>query len=222
MKLLIFDTETTGLLPKFHKKGGHGHIEYPYIVQLGWLLYDTELHEITKRGDDIIRLPEGIEIPEESTKVHGITNKIMIEKGIPIEEALTKFNNVYEECELAIAHNLSFDKEVLYGEYRRNNLEPIFDTIHRPEFCTLKTNIEFCAIERENRYGKYFKYPKLIELHSKLFSETNTRYKEPKNLHDAFNDILLTLRCYVYQHHNEDILELGLEHLNKEFERIFE
>jgi hypothetical protein len=53
-----------------------------------------------------------------------------------------------------------------------------------------------------DKYGKsYLKYPKLIELHEKLFNVT------PNNLHNSLNDILVTLRCYMKLKFNVDLME---------------
>ena len=68
------------------------------------------------------------------------------------------------------------------------------------EYCTMKNNINFCAIERINKNGnKYFKYPTLSELYEKLF------YIIPKGTHDSLVDVLLCLRCYCKIKFNEDI-----------------
>lgn len=61
--ILIFDTETTGLLPKGAKYDTHFN-EFPHIVQLAWLYNDTfPAHDAredvlaTKRCyDELIRL----------------------------------------------------------------------------------------------------------------------------------------------------------------------
>ena len=68
--------------------------------------------------------------------------------------------------------------------------------------CTLKESIKFCNIHVINKSGKpYLKYPKLIELHDKLFNET------PKNLHNSFNDILVTLRCFMKLKYDIDLID---------------
>jgi len=67
--------------------------------------------------------------------------------------------------------------------------------------CTLKDSINYCNIQSIDKFGKpYLKYPKLIELHEKLFD------KSPNNLHNSFNDILVTLRCFMKLKYEVDLL----------------
>jgi hypothetical protein len=69
-------------------------------------------------------------------------------------------------------------------------------------YCTLKESIRFCNIQLIDKNGKSFlKYPKLVELHEKLFNIT------PSNLHNSFNDILVTLRCFMKLKHNIDLID---------------
>lgn len=75
-------------------------------------------------------------------------------------------------------------------------------TNYKNIYCTLQESIKFCNIQSINKFGKpYLKYPKLIELHQKLFDSS------PNNLHNSFNDILVTLRCYMKLNHDLDLLE---------------
>lgn len=52
--------------------------------------------------------------------------------------------------------------------------------------CTMKSAMDFCKLK--NFYG--CRYPKLQELHNKLFG---TDYE---NAHDAFSDISATVKCF--------------------------
>ena len=80
MKVLIFDTETTGLI-KGYNESLYDTDKYPYVVQLSWILFDTETHILVNVSDNILKLPDGVDISEESVNIHGITNQISREKG---------------------------------------------------------------------------------------------------------------------------------------------
>jgi DNA polymerase III epsilon subunit-like protein len=96
MKVLIFDTETTGL-PESNSTSILETDKWPYIVQISWILYDTNLREPIEINDDIINCE--IDIPEISSNIHGITNAISKEKGICIKYAMDKFDKVLIDCD---------------------------------------------------------------------------------------------------------------------------
>jgi len=208
MKVLIFDTETTGKIEKHHKKYKRYDL-YPHIVQLSWILYDSNTNKIIRYRDDIVKIPEGKIIPEECIKIHGITNEINKEKGIDLLEAINYFDNAYIDCDILIAHNLEFDMGMIISELERKFMIPIFDLTERKKYCTMKNNTEFCGIITKNNYGEYLKWPSLLELHNKLFK------RDPKNLHNALNDVIITLRCFIYQNFNKDLLEDGPRQIKK-------
>ena len=52
MKILIFDVETTGLLPKIIKNEDID--KYPYIIQLSYILFDKDRNKIEEKFDNYI------------------------------------------------------------------------------------------------------------------------------------------------------------------------
>jgi DNA polymerase III epsilon subunit-like protein len=209
MKFLIFDTETTGLLPKRITT-----LEcIPHILQLSYIVYDSDTHVIESRSN-YIRIPSDVVISQGSINVHGITRNKIDESGIEIQEALFYFSEHYKECDYIVAHNLDFDERMVNYECVRNNISPVihkFDP-RKTFYCTMKKGIDICKIEKESKNGrKYFKWPKLEELHSTLFNQSIC------NLHDAYHDNLVCLRCFV-----QIILEYDLVERNNEFKVEFE
>jgi hypothetical protein len=214
MRVLVFDTETTGL-PGSKIMSPDTLKLWPYIVQFSYVIYDTQLNDIVESSDTIVRVKEGVVIPEDSTKIHGITNEISKEKGINIELILNDFFYHLRNVDLLVGHNVSFDinmvkvelLRIIYGnglqdEIKANKYNLHFLTNYKNISCTLQESIELCDIKATDKYGKtYLKFPKLIELHKKLFES------EPNNLHNSFNDILVTLRCFMMLKHNKDLNE---------------
>jgi DNA polymerase III epsilon subunit-like protein len=210
MKVLVFDTETTGL-PEQNVSILNTN-KWPYIVQLSFIYYDSENNNIIEYYDTIIKLPEKITIPEECIKIHSITNEKMREKGINIERALKKFNDTLKDCDIVVGHNISFDKRMIMVECIRNKISQYFTRGQnkKPEFCTMKNSKNICKIKMINFKGEeYFKSPKLSELYSFIFKE------EPKNLHNSFVDVLLCLRCYFAIIENRDII------MNNDIKKLF-
>lgn len=208
MRVIVFDTETTGL-PKFRKAHPSKSELYPYICQFSWLVYDDKTNEFYTR-DYIIKLPKGVTIPEECTKIHGITNEKMLSEGVDIKEVLREFTRDWLKCQILIAHNLDFDNRVIQAEYFRN--EPInwLGRHRKIEYCTMNYGKKFTNIQVPSKFnsGTYQKPPKLIELHKELFS------CEPSNLHNSLVDVLACFRCYFKMVYGKDILD---ENINKMF-----
>jgi len=198
MKLLVFDTETTGLPPKNTPLTSTD--AWPYIVQLSYIVYDTDTQTILLLNDSIVKCC--VPIPVETSKIHGITDAISQEKGLNPAELLSTFLKTAEDVNLIVAHNLSFDRDIIAVECLRRGINcDVF--INQPMYCTMKSNINRCALARENKMGNtYFKFPNLAELHYHLFQTW------PEGMHNAKADVLICLRCYVKINHKTDIAAL--------------
>ena len=199
MKVLVYDTETTGLPAKKNACIYDTHL-WPYIVQLGYAIYDTEKQEFTKIFDNIVISDNIKYLTPESEKIHNITKQDIIERGVPIEEVLDEFYHDYHSVDLIVCHNIKFDKSVVLVECVRNKKVLLPDV---PEICTMVEGTDICKIERENKMGKYYKYPRLEELHYYYFK--NDGLMNNINLHNAFVDILVTLRCFMKMKYNTDV-----------------
>jgi DNA polymerase III epsilon subunit-like protein len=199
MKVLVFDTETTGL-PEGKNPSIYETQKWPHILQLSYIVYDSETNDIVTLEDDYISIGDNVVINQESQKIHNISRELLSAKGIPIQEALEKFNKFSEMSDLLVGHNVSFDKRMVIVEGIRNNIRMnIHDT-----YCTMKNSVELCKIQRVWPNGDtYFKYPTLSELHEELFK------KIPKNTHNALIDILICMRCFVKIELRKDICAIN-------------
>ena len=199
MKVLVFDTETTGL-PKEKNASIYKTELWPHIIQLSYIVYCSDENNLLTVEDDYIKISDNVNIEEASQTIHQITREKLNKDGITINEALNKFNNWAEKCDLLVGHNVSFDKRMVIVEGIRNKIRTnIQDT-----YCTMKQSTEICKIEREFPDGtKYFKYPSLSELYKHLFN------KIPKNTHNALIDILICMRCFCKIELNKDISRIN-------------
>ena len=205
MKVLVFDTETTGL-PIGRNPSIRETKKWPHVVQLSCILFDTDTNEIIRSYDTVVKVPDNIKISEESISLHGISRDISNTRGLPVKDVLKEFNQMLIASDKVIGHNISFDKRVVMVESIRLYISQYFtiDGARKPEYCTMKNSVDICKIEKVGKDGdKYFKYPSLTELHDKLFQKT------PKNVHNSMVDILVCLRCYCKLEHNMDIVEAG-------------
>ena len=216
MRVIVFDTETTGLPKTKVLTPGLLNL-WPYVVQLSYLIYDIDEKELIKIRDFIIKIPYDIEIPQEASKIHGITNDISYSQGINIENIIEEFMDDLNQCDYIIGHNIEFDINMIKAELMRLNLiisknmnlyynYVEFLTTCKKYYCTMQESIDLCAIKQINKQGKeYIKYPKLIELHKKLFDTS------PNGLHNSLNDIIICLRCFYKMKFNKDIIEENYE-----------
>jgi DNA polymerase III epsilon subunit-like protein len=217
MRVLVFDTEATGL-PKTKIINPDALHLWPHIVQFSYLIYDTELNDVVVVRDNIVKVGAGINIPEESTAIHGITNQMSQTDGISLSKIFRSFFRDLKTADRLVGHNISFDVNLVIVELLRmiydappnseagvstnkKNLHQIAN--FKNTYCTLQESIDLCAIKAVTKLGKeYNKFPKLIELHQKLFQTM------PNNLHNSLTDILVTLRCYMMMTGKVDLNEM--------------
>jgi DNA polymerase III epsilon subunit-like protein len=202
-KILVFDTETTGL-PKKRNASMFKPDDWPHVVQLSFLLYDAGKNTIVDSGDYIVKLPAGVEIEPGAAAVHGITDEQCEREGITMYDALLHFNRLGATADVFVAHNISFDKRQIIVESTRLNMGHPFGYTGnwKPVFCTMKETTEMCkiAVKSERTGETYYKYPKLSELHNYMFGYV------PNGLHDSMADILICLRCYLQLIYKRDII----------------
>ena len=185
MKLLVFDTETTGLPPKALLNMDTLSL-FPHVLQFSWMMYNTDTGEYTE-NDYIIDCKH----PFNNSHIHGITPEIVNEKGVSFTSVFTIFMSCMKTCDLLVAHNLSFDISMLEAECMRNSLQWI---ILKPSYCTMKSTTKMCGLGPTG-----YKWPKLSELHTHLFNEN------VENLHNALVDVIVCLRCFMKIMMNVDI-----------------
>lgn len=123
-RVLVFDTETSRLMPK-HKRGDPfpPDSEYPYIVQLSWIVYNLSTNAVEEVVNEYVSIPANVEIDPGSTRVTGITRETVDTKGVPIVPLLAQFFAAYMKCDCIVAHNMRFDGDVMRKEYWRNRKE---------------------------------------------------------------------------------------------------
>lgn len=187
-RIVFFDTETTGL-PHNYELHPRVTDNWPRLVQLSWIVTD-ENGELISTHNYIIK-PNGFKIPLMAAAVHGITNERALKEGNDLRKVLSEFMEDVKSASLLVGHNIDFDKKVIGAELYRNDQanEELYEYIDRKRFiCTMKSTIDFCQIP--NRVGYGYKYPKLQELHHKLFA----KYFE--DAHNALSDIMATKNCF--------------------------
>jgi DNA polymerase III subunit epsilon len=178
---LFFDTETTGL-PRSWKAPVHELSNWPRLVQLAWLLYDNS-GNLLLSTDRIIK-PENFTIPDEASGIHGITHEKACREGVPLTAVLQEFFGAMGKAEVLVAHNMSFDENIVGAEFLRLKMPNPLPK--KARICTMLKSTQFCKLD--GPYG--YKWPKLSELHTLLFSNSFAE------AHNASVDIQATAKCF--------------------------
>jgi DNA polymerase-3 subunit epsilon len=182
---LFYDTETTGL-PDW--KNPSEEESQPHLVQLAALLADMDEKKIIQSMDVIIK-PDGWEIPDEVSEVHGITSELAEMVGIPEEQALDMFLSLWDGRD-RISHNKTFDQRIIRIATKRYCDEEIIEAWADKDshHCTMLQAKPIMQLLPMNRYG--FKSPRLSEAY-KFFTGN-----ELENAHTAMADAQACLEIY--------------------------
>jgi len=177
----VFDTETTWFI---NKKENNLDLQ-PRIIQFAWIIWEIkDWNFIELERIDILINPT-VPIPYSSSKVHNIYD-IDIKQAPIIETVINDILSYINKSDLIVGHNIEYDEDVLKIELSR--LWKLQEYNVKERVCTMKETVNYCKL-RWN--WERFKYPKLWELHKKLFWEYFI------GAHDAMKDVEATLKCFI-------------------------
>jgi len=185
----IYDTETTG----FHKgKDNLGRADQPYLVQIGGILFDDETRRVLAEIN-LIAKPEhrGViaKIPEQASDIHGITDAIAAEHGLPYKVVVPMFNQLIKKADRLVCHNVGFDEVIMLVAYCRCAYD---QTSFRAKkhICTMKETTDLLKLpHKSGRKGN--KWPSLMEAYK--------HYVDPEGFegaHDAMEDVRATSKLF--------------------------
>jgi DNA polymerase III epsilon subunit-like protein len=182
--MLFLDIETTGLPEQPNK-----NIYYNYkdcdkydksrVIQFCMQLYDDERRLVSELYEYI---KVDFEIPEDSIKIHKITNRDCEEMGKKFGDIYSRMYYLLQNTKIIIGHNINFDVSVLASELYRNRLESLASMLfYKKRFCTMK---------EASNYGIKKYRPRLMELYNILFN------KDFEGAHDAKSDVIACKECF--------------------------
>lgn len=167
MRVLLFDTETTGLL----QPDNAPLKSQPEIIEFYGVVINEEF-AIQSEFSTMIK-PVG-EISNEITRITGI-NPGMVKDSPYFHEIWQDLEDIFEDIDLAVAHNIAFDNGMLDVELKRIGRK-------RP-----KAKYDLCTVEATMGM-KGFRLS-LVRLHQMLF---NKNFKA----HRAKDDVHALVRCF--------------------------
>lgn len=120
MKVLVLDTETTGLDP----------LEGHKIIELAMKTYDLDSREAVSKL--IQRFNPERPIDPKAQAVHGISFEELVDEPV-FKDVASRIVDELNSADLVIAHNLQFDATFLLVELRNAG----FELPTRPSVCTM-------------------------------------------------------------------------------------
>lgn len=172
MKILFFDTETSGL--PLYKEPSEDPRQ-PHIVQLAATLVDDAAPDVVLAAVSLIVKPDGWAIDPETAAIHGITTEHALDTGVPERLVLDAFYGLWQACDRRVAHNLAFDDRIVRIAMKRASLaEDVCEAFKAaPRECTMLASTPVCKLPSANGRGGY-KWPKLSEAHRHFFGAEHT------------------------------------------------
>ena len=170
MKATLLDNETTGLINNRTMKLD----KQPHIIEFYGCSANLKTGKVLKEVNQLVRPPDKRFVTDEISKITGLTWEDL-KDAPPMEKVAPKIFKLIEESEIVIAHNLSFDKDMLEIEADR-----LGKKIKWPKrlICTVEQTIHLKGF-RLNLAGLY----------DLLFNE------KFEGAHRAKADVMALLRC---------------------------
>ena len=110
--IIVYDTETTGLtlhpFAPLHKQ--------PRIIEFACAILDSDTGEIVETAEMLMN--PGVKLDQEITKITGLTDDDLV--GAPkFSECVPMLTRLFKSCDTVMAHNLPFDKALLFYDLAR-------------------------------------------------------------------------------------------------------
>lgn len=190
MLILVFDTETTDLLD--FKLDLLHEDQKARVCQLGAALVDSETREVVDQMECLIKPDGWDEIAPAAFEAHGITIERCEAEGIPMAEALSRFNEMKARAHVRVAFNLNFDKRMMAREAALHGIEHNSEGLE--SFCAMLNCVKIVNLPPTDKMLaagiRKPKTPNLTEAYTHFFGEGFD------GAHSALADVLATVRVY--------------------------
>lgn len=179
MKLVCFDTETTGL-----------DVQKDHIIQLSLVKVDTENWQIDAQRDWYILPDVPFTIPAEAEAVHHISKAFLQEHGVSLRSIYDDLIAFTDGCDMLSYNGNGYDAPILHYNLKRYGLS--FDFAHRTWYDAL-------ILERIHTAG--MTDPVTGErVHNNLTAAYTRYYGHPfEGAHNSLDDVFATIEVFKAQ-----------------------
>ncbi|MCW3105605.1 MAG: 3-5 exonuclease [Segetibacter sp.] len=197
--LLFIDTEASGL-PKNWNLPYDSVGNWPYCVQISWIIYTKDGREIKEENHYIKN--NDFDIADSATKIHGITREFLNANGKCRKDILKLLTeDLLKYDSLIVGHFMQFDIHMLGADFFRAGMEN-----------PVKKECTFCTMLATTHLVKNpsVKFLRLEQLYKTLFNKTL------ENHHNAIVDAKATASCFFEMMKRREINEEIIEQQQKE------
>lgn len=193
-RVLFIDTETTGLPLNKWQKAHQQKGNWPDIVSVAWEIYESA--KLVSKNYYLIK-PRGWKIHPESTNIHGITQEYAERNGYNFAEVMRILKQDLQSANMVVAHNLEFDKNVIYNAFIWHLEEDPTTFWPITEFCTMvesepELKLPNPSTNTNIKSKKKYKSPRLDELYVHTFG------KDPeKAAHNSQRDVEVLVEIFM-------------------------
>ena len=196
VKILVFDTETTGL-PKKYIPAEQDLDNYPNVLQLAGQLIEVDLDNIDNSKVlyslnclvNPYRNGKPVAIHPKAEAVHGISFEKAAAAGDDMFTVAMLHQGLCNSADFIVCHNYFFDKNVMASELLRLGIEPKYKKGAKV-FCTMRYSTDLLKLP--GKFGGQFKFPNLAELFNHL---TGNDLSDHFEAHNAQGDVGATVVC---------------------------
>jgi len=171
MSIIVFDTETTGLLGPM----AMGVELQPHCIEFHGIKLNDSLEVIDTLS---FRSKPPVPITEGASRVNGITNEMLVNEQ-PFAHHFISLAKFFCGTETTVGHNIMFDKMILYWELVRLDM-----TLNFPWPMQAICTVETCQKQLGHRQT-------LADMHERLFGTNFT------GAHTAMGDCEVTMKCFI-------------------------
>ncbi len=178
MKLICFDTETTGL-----------DVQKEHIIQLSLVKFDTDTWQTIDQRDWYI-LPEGeFTIPAEAEAVHHISKEFLLKHGVSLRSVYDDLIAFTNGCDFLSYNGNGYDAPILHYNLKRLGLDFAFDG---------RTWYDALLLERIHTAGQVDENGE--KLHNNLTAAYTRYYGHPfEGAHNSLDDVRATIEVFKAQ-----------------------